>query len=192
MSRTCSNCGPSLTSPCRSHAKAGRAELLGLRRLGSHLSHAHERRRLNARLVASALGAIAAIFRTAAGLDAQEDAALDAVVGIVDIGVGLGRPGRASRTTQRQLINGAKFRDGFHGGDFTEFAGGRLALARGPGAAPRWLPGREPPKGYGGTRFLRPLCIRNKELATQMAEARDRPHRSERNPCAGFARGVRV
>ena len=64
-------------APGGAHAEARRAELLRPGRLLANLLERHERRRLDAGLEASALGTVAAILRAAAGLDAEQDAALD-------------------------------------------------------------------------------------------------------------------
>ena len=62
-------------------------------------------------LIAGALGAVAAVLRTAAGLDAQEGTALD-VRDVVMGAMHLGRP--KDQLRQRQMIDGLEVGEGFH------------------------------------------------------------------------------
>src|SRR5205823_1878638 len=92
-------------APGGAHAEARRPARLGLLRTAADFFDAHERLGLHRRLVAGALAAIRAILGTAAGLDAQQGAALHvavAAVGPVHLG------GAEHQFGQRQPVDAAE------------------------------------------------------------------------------------
>src|ERR1019366_1709256 len=98
-------------APGRPHAESRGAEFASLGRLLAYLLDAHERRRLDSGLEASTLRAIPTILRTAAGLDAEQDATLN-IGRIVKLPMGL----RCHKQQLRQwpMIRFAKLRQGFY------------------------------------------------------------------------------
>lgn len=67
------------TAPGRGHAEAARAGIFGALCAGDHIGAIHQAGRFQTGLVMRALGAVAAIFRTAARLDAEQACGLDVV-----------------------------------------------------------------------------------------------------------------
>jgi len=98
-------------APGRSHAETRRSEFLRPLRLFSDLSKRQERRRFDRSLEMGALGTIAAVFRTASRLDAQENAPLD-VGRIVVFTMHLG--GTKKQVREGQTIDGLEFGEGLH------------------------------------------------------------------------------
>ncbi len=68
-------------APCRSHTEACRTRILRALRGGNHIVFLHQFGGIEPGVVMRALRAVAAILRTAAGLDAQQARGLD-VIGI--------------------------------------------------------------------------------------------------------------
>jgi hypothetical protein len=67
------------TAPGRGHAETAGTGFLGALRLGNHVRPVHQARRFEAHSVLRALRAIAAVFRAAGGLDAEQTRGLDMV-----------------------------------------------------------------------------------------------------------------